>query len=152
MYIQDKRSIDVKDIIGNNKERMNGIKVSKVNRKHFAGMKRDSLDQTLTQTGGWIYPHKNTSVAFEHLDMTQTTYNNFLQTTSDMKFSSTQNSPERPVAGVGVVYHPGLIEKSMVIKEIKDKRNPKWLQKPLPEHPTKFAVHRVKPSKEFANL
>jgi hypothetical protein len=43
MYFQEQRGLDVKDINGN-KLKMNGVKVGKGHVKHFAGMRKDSMN------------------------------------------------------------------------------------------------------------
>lgn len=81
MYFPETTGLDVSDIIAD-KSKTVKRKIQRNDSNNFAGMKNDSLDRTLTRNGDWIYPRKNCSNAFDHLDMSQKTYNNYLMSTT----------------------------------------------------------------------
>ena len=60
MNIPQKRGLDVSDIIGG-RTTMYGTRLNSTKNSHFAGMKKGSIDKTITAGGGWIYPSRNTS-------------------------------------------------------------------------------------------
>lgn len=129
-------SLNIEDIIGSVRKNQYGQSFQRdassgIGNK-YAGMRRGAED-LVSESGGMRPPQKNASLAFAHLDMSQSAYMSFLAKAE----ASNREMDKLVIAGVATKKEPTAMENSLIhrAKEIRDSRPAKF-EKMIPMNPT----------------